>query len=101
MGVDVAPLSNQLITSNIVNYILVDRGGNNSAKLVGTFPANNVLLNQYGQGLIFVTSPRLTKIGLVYVSSTDNTTIVLIAKHINYATDTITDLFFQNVNTLY
>ena len=102
MGVDVAPLNTSLlISASIVNYILVDKGGNNSAKLVGTILANNVTLDQNGSGLIFVTSPRLTKLGMVYVSSLDFRTTVIVAKHINYATDTIVDLFLQNVNTFY
>ena len=71
---------------------------NGSATLVDNFTINGVMELANGTGFFLFVSPRLTKLGIVYVNATFNLTVV--AKHINYRQQNATSLYFQNLNRI-
>ena len=71
---------------------------NANATLVDNFTIDGAMELANGTGFFLFVSPRLTKLGIVYVNATQNLTVL--AKHINYRQQNATSLNFQNLNRI-
>ena len=78
------------VQANYTVFVLEYLNGN--ATLVDNFTINGVMELTNGTGFFLFISPRLTKLGIVYVNATLNLTVM--AKHINYRQQNATSLYF-------
>lgn len=93
-GANTMNISGGNVLANYTVFILEDLNGNTT--LVDNFTILGVVELANGTGFFTFVSPRLTKLGIVYVNTLFNITVL--AKHINYRRQNVTNLHFQNLN---
>ena len=82
-----------------MDYIILEDNGSGNATHINSFTVSSVYFTLNFSGMIWATSPKMTKIGFIWAAvPTFNFNVM--AKSINYYDNTVTDLIIQYPNLI-